>query len=165
MRRIAIGSQASSGSLHTGRHPIQDNESKSTYGVLRGLHFQDEPHAQAKLVRVSRGTVFDVAVDLREHSKTKGKFVCTLLTDENKRQFFIPKGFAHGFVVLSYEAVFEYKCDDYYHPECENGISWDDEDLNIVWPLSLQDIIVSEKDENRQSYHEYISNRSKRPIR
>lgn len=142
-------------------HPVQDNESKSCYGVLRGLHFQEPPHAQAKLVRVVKGSVFDVAVDLREDSPTKGKHVCTLLTDENKRQFFIPKGFAHGFVVLSGEAVFQYKCDDYYHPECEGGIAWDDEELSIIWPIFAKEIILSEKDKKRQSYHEYISNRSR----
>ena len=140
-------------------HPLQDNESKSCYGVLRGLHFQEPPHEQAKLVRVVKGSVYDVAVDLREGSPTIGKHVHVILTDENKRQFFIPKGFAHGFVVLSDEAVFQYKCDDYYHPECENGITWCDEDLSIMWPLFSTEIILSEKDKKRQTYNEYISNR------
>ncbi len=146
-------------------HPVQDNESKSTYGVIRGLHFQDPPYEQAKLVRVVEGMVFDVAVDLRPDSMTRGKYACTLLTSENHRQFFIPKGFAHGFVVLSDEAVFQYKCDNYYHPESENGIAWNDEDVNIVWPISHSDVILSNKDKERQSYHEYISNRSKRSTR
>ena len=146
-------------------HPVQDNESRSTYGVLRGLHFQEAPYAQAKLVRVVKGMVFDVAVDLREDSHTKGKYVCTLLSEDNKFQFFIPKGFAHGFVVLSDEAVFQYKCDEYYHPEAENGIYWDDDDLNIVWPISELDINKSQKDGKWGSYHEYISNRRKRAIR
>ena len=146
-------------------HPVQDNESKSCYGVLRGLHFQEPPHQQAKLVRVVKGTVFDVAVDLRDDSPTRGEHVCTLLSDENKRQFFIPKGFAHGFVVISEEAVFQYKCDDYYHPECEGGIAWDDEHLGIMWPLFSTEVILSEKDKKRQSYNEYISNRRKRSTR
>lgn len=146
-------------------HPVQDNESRSCYGVLRGLHFQEEPYAQAKLVRVVKGMVFDVAVDLREGSHTMGKYVCTLLSEDNKMQFFIPKGFAHGFVVLSDEAVFQYKCDEYYHPEAENGIAWDDVTLNIVWPICLSDIKKSEKDRKWKSYHEYISNRSKRTTR
>ena len=146
-------------------HPVQDNESKSVYGVLRGLHFQEPPHEQAKLVKVVKGIVFDVAVDLRPDSMTRGKYVSTLLSAENRRQFFIPKGFAHGFVVLSDEAVFQYKCDDYYHPECEGGIAWDDEDLNVLWPVSDVDIILSDKDKKRQSYNEYISNRGKRTVR
>lgn len=140
-------------------HPVQDNESKSKYGVLRGLHFQNPPHEQAKLVRVVKGAVFDVAVDLRPDSHTRGKYACTILTSDNQRQFFIPKGFAHGFVVLSDEAIFQYKCDDYYHPECENGIKWDDEDISIIWPISDTMIVLSDKDKNRKSYHEYISNR------
>lgn len=146
-------------------HPVQDNESKSSYGVLRGLHFQDPPYEQAKLVRVVKGIVFDVAVDLREDSPTKGQYACTILSDENKCQFFIPRGFAHGFVVLSDEAVFQYKCDNYYHPEAENGIAWDDETVNILWPVSESSIILSNKDLKRQSYNEYISNRGKRAVR
>ena len=146
-------------------HPVQDNESKSVKGVLRGLHFQDEPYSQAKLVRVSKGLVFDVAVDLRPDSKTKGQYACTMLSAENKLQFFIPRGFAHGFVVLSDEAVFQYKCDNYYEPKSENGIAWDDETLNISWPVSDFDVILSDKDKKRQSYNEYLSNRRKRPTR
>lgn len=140
-------------------HPVQENESKSSYGVLRGLHFQEEPHAQAKLVRVTKGTVLDVAVDLRKNSETLGKVDFVILSDENKKQFFIPKGFAHGFAVLSEEAVFQYKVDDYYHPECENGIAWNDKDLNVCWVVPEVDIKLSDKDKNRQTYHEYISNR------
>ena len=141
-------------------HPVQDNESKSTYGVLRGLHFQEEPHAQSKLVRVVKGLVMDVAVDLRKDSETCGEVDIVILSEVNKKQFFIPKGFAHGFVVLSDEAVFQYKVDDYYHPECENGISWDDKDLAIPWSSMIPEacIVLSEKDKNRQSYCEYISN-------
>lgn len=139
--------------------PVQDNESKSSHGVLRGLHFQNPPYEQAKLVRVVKGIVFDVAVDLRPNSRTRGKYACTILSDENKHQFFIPKGFAHGFVVLSDEAVFQYKCDEYYHPEAENGIAWDDKQLNILWPISSQDITLSNKDKKRQTYHEYTRNR------
>ncbi|MBR5699663.1 MAG: dTDP-4-dehydrorhamnose 3,5-epimerase, partial [Bacteroidales bacterium] len=110
---------------------VQDNESKSRYGVLRGLHFQKEPYAQAKLVRVVSGAVLDVAVDLREGSPTFGQHFSVELTGENHRQFFIPKGFAHGFCVLSEEVVFQYKCDEFYHPEAEGGIAWDDPDLAI----------------------------------
>ena len=110
-------------------HPVQDNESKSSYGILRGLHFQEEPHSQAKLVRVVSGEVYDVAVDLRKDSPTLGQYVGVKLTGENKKQFFIPNGFAHGFVVLSDTAVFQYKCDEFYHPESENGIKWNDKTM------------------------------------
>ena len=112
---------------------VQDNQSKSKKGVLRGLHFQ-KTHPQAKLVRVLEGEVFDVAVDLRKGSKTYGKWVGVILSEENKKQFMIPRGFAHGFVVLSETAVFAYKCDDFYHPEDEGGIMWNDPDINIEWP-------------------------------
>lgn len=125
---------------------VQDNESKSKYGVLRGLHFQKAPYSQAKLVRVIEGRVLDVAVDIRKGSPTFGKYVAVELTAENKRQFFIPKGFAHGFSVLSETAVFQYKCDEYYHPEAEGGIAWNDEDLNIDWQIPADKIILSEKD-------------------
>ncbi|MFP4664503.1 MAG: dTDP-4-dehydrorhamnose 3,5-epimerase [Bacteroidales bacterium] len=125
---------------------VQDNESSSHYGVIRGLHFQRPPHAQAKLVRVIRGRVLDVAVDLRKGSPTYGKHVAVELTEDNHRQFFIPHGFAHGFAVLSDQAVFTYKCDDYYHPECEDGVAWDDPDLAIDWKIKPEDAIVSEKD-------------------
>lgn len=123
---------------------VQDNQSKSKKGVLRGLHFQ-KTHPQAKLVRVLEGEVFDVAVDLRKGSKTYGKWVGVILSEENKKQFMIPRGFAHGFVVLSETAVFAYKCDDFYHPEDEGGIMWNDPDVNIEWPYKGE-LLLSEKD-------------------
>ena len=125
---------------------VQDNESRSTYGVVRGLHFQRPPHAQAKLVRVVSGRVLDVAVDLREGSPTYGKHVAVELSGENHRQVFIPKGFAHGFSVLSEEAVFQYKCDDYYAPETEGAVAWDDPDIAIDWRIPADDMILSERD-------------------
>lgn len=125
---------------------VQDNESRSTYGVVRGLHFQKPPHAQAKLVRVVSGRVLDVAVDLREGSPTYGRHVAVELSGENHRQVFIPKGFAHGFSVLSEEAVFQYKCDDYYAPETEGAVAWDDPDIAIDWRIPADDMILSEKD-------------------
>jgi dTDP-4-dehydrorhamnose 3,5-epimerase len=125
---------------------VQDNESKSCYGVLRGLHFQKPPHAQSKLVRVVKGKVLDVAVDIRCGSPTFGRYVAVELSEENHRQFFIPRGFAHGFVVLSEEAIFQYKCDDFYAPQCEGAIAWDDPDLGIEWGIPLEDVILSEKD-------------------
>lgn len=128
---------------------MQDNESKSRYGVLRGLHFQKAPYAQSKLVRVVQGSVLDVAVDIRKGSPTFGKYVAAVLSDENKRQMFVPRGFAHGFVVMSPEVVFQYKCDQYYVPESEGGIAWDDPALAIDWQLPVEDIILSEKDKNR----------------
>lgn len=125
---------------------IQDNQSKSSKGVLRGLHFQKK-YSQAKLVRVVKGSVFDVAVDLRPGSKTYGKWVGVELTAENKRQFFIPKNFAHGFLVLSDEAEFVYKCDDLYHPEEEGGLMWNDPDVGIEWPITDDmEIKLSDKD-------------------
>ncbi len=127
-------------------HFVQDNESKSSYGVLRGLHFQKPPFAQSKLVRCVKGRVLDVAVDIRKGSSTFGKWVSCELTEDNHRQFFIPKGFAHGFSVLSDIAVFQYKCDEFYHPESEGAIAWDDPDLKIDWKLPMNDIILSEKD-------------------
>ncbi|MCQ4872572.1 dTDP-4-dehydrorhamnose 3,5-epimerase [Butyricimonas paravirosa] len=125
---------------------VQDNESKSKYGVLRGLHYQLPPYTQAKLVRVVKGTVLDVAVDIRKGSPTFGKYVAVELSEENKRQFFLPKGLAHGFAVLSEEAIFQYKCDEYYAPGHEGAIRFDDPDLGIDWRLPLKDIILSEKD-------------------
>lgn len=125
---------------------LQDNESKSTYGVLRGLHFQKMPHAQSKLVRVIKGKVLDVAVDIREGSSTFGKHVAIELSENNKLQLFVPRGFAHGFVVLSDEAIFQYKCDNYYSPQSEIGIAWNDPVLNINWQLPEQDLILSDKD-------------------
>lgn len=125
---------------------VQDNESKSCYGVLRGLHFQKPPHAQSKLVRVVKGRVLDVAVDIRRGSPTFGRHVAVELSEENHRQFFIPRGFAHGFVVLSDEAVFQYKCDDFYAPECEGAVAWNDPGLGIDWGIPMEDVILSEKD-------------------
>ena len=125
---------------------VQDNESCSSYGVMRGLHFQRPPHAQAKLVRCVRGRVLDVAVDIRKGSPTYGKYVSCLLTEENHRQFFIPRGFAHGFAVLSDTAVFQYKCDNYYCPEADGGISIVDPSLGIDWGIALEEAILSDKD-------------------
>jgi dTDP-4-dehydrorhamnose 3,5-epimerase len=125
---------------------VQDNESKSSYGVLRGLHFQKPPYTQSKLVRVVRGRVLDVAVDIRKGSPTFGQWTSCELTEDNHRQFFIPKGFAHGFSVLSETAVFQYKCDEFYHPESEGAILWNDPQLNIDWQLPASDISLSEKD-------------------
>lgn len=125
---------------------VQDNESKSRYGVVRGLHFQKAPHAQAKLVRVVSGLVLDVAVDIRPGSPTFGQSYCVELSGDNHLQLFIPKGFAHGFSVLSDEVVFQYKCDEYYHPESEGAIAWDDPDLAIDWRIPAADVIVSDKD-------------------
>ncbi|WP_434504049.1 dTDP-4-dehydrorhamnose 3,5-epimerase [Prevotella sp.] len=125
---------------------IQDNESKSSYGVLRGLHYQKGNYSQAKLVRVIKGKVLDVAIDIRKSSPTFGKHVMVELSDENKRQFFIPRGFAHGFLVLSDEAVFTYKVDNIYAPQHEASIRWNDEDINIQWPIDIKDIVTSEKD-------------------
>lgn len=125
---------------------VQDNQSKSKKGVLRGLHFQYK-YPQGKLVRVTKGEVFDVAVDLRRNSSTYGKWCGVFLSEENKRQFYIPEGFAHGFLVISEEAEFVYKCTDYYHPEDEGGILWSDPQIGIVWPLEkVVDVILSEKD-------------------
>ena len=114
---------------------VQDNESKSCYGVLRGLHFQKPPYAQAKLVRCVRGRVLDVAVDIRKGSPTFGKYIAAEISEDNHRMFFIPRGFAHGFSVLSDTAVFQYKCDNYYAPESEGALQWNDKDLNIKWLL------------------------------
>jgi len=125
---------------------VQDNESKSSYGVLRGLHYQLEPYAQAKLVRVLSGNVLDVAVDLRKGSPTFGEWFGIELSGENKKQFLIPKGFAHGFVVLSEEAVFQYKCDEFYNPVYERGIIFNDPIINIDWKLTEKDIHLSKKD-------------------
>lgn len=125
---------------------VQDNESKSKFGVLRGLHYQMPPHAQSKLVRVISGRVLDVAVDIRKGSPTFGKHVAVELTGENHRQFFLPRGFAHGFVVLSEEAVFQYKCDNYYAPDCEGAVLWNDPALGIDWKIPATDVILSDKD-------------------
>jgi dTDP-4-dehydrorhamnose 3,5-epimerase len=125
---------------------VQDNESKSSYGVLRGLHYQTGDASQAKLVRVIKGKVVDVAVDIRKSSPTFGKHVMVELSEDNKRQFFIPRGFAHGFLVLSEEAVFTYKVDNPYAPANEASIRWDDPQLGIEWPISPQEVLTSEKD-------------------
>ena len=125
---------------------IQDNESKSSYGVLRGLHYQKGDAAQAKLVRVIKGRVIDVAVDIRPGSSTFGQHVMVELSEDNKRQFFIPRGFAHGFLVLSPEAIFTYKVDNVYAPQQEAGIRWDDPQLAIKWPIDPKDVLTSDKD-------------------
>ena len=127
---------------------IQDNESRSTYGVLRGLHFQKGEHAQSKLVRVVKGSVLDVAVDIRKGSPTFGQHVAVELTEDNHRQFFIPRGFAHGFSVLSDVAVFQYKCDNFYCPESEGAIAWNDPDLGIDWRIPAEKAVLSAKDAN-----------------
>lgn len=127
-------------------HFVQDNMSKSSYGVLRGLHLQKGEHAQAKLVSCTEGRVYDVAVDLRENSPSFGKWFGIELSDENKFQLFIPRGFAHGFSVLSPTAIFTYKCDNYYNKESEDGVIWNDTDLNIDWKLPENEMIISEKD-------------------
>ena len=125
---------------------VQDNQSKSCYGVLRGLHFQKPPYAQSKLVRCVRGKVLDVAVDIRKSSPTFGKYIAVELTEDNHRQLFIPHGFAHGFVVLSEEAIFQYKCDNFYHKESEGAIAWNDPEINIDWSIPFDDVILSDKD-------------------
>ncbi|MBO5314325.1 MAG: dTDP-4-dehydrorhamnose 3,5-epimerase [Prevotella sp.] len=127
---------------------VQDNESKSSYGVLRGLHYQKGDSAQAKLVRVIKGCVVDVAVDIRRSSPTFGEYVMVELSEENKRQLYIPRGFAHGFLVLSDEAVFTYKVDNVYAPQSEASIRYDDKDIAIEWPIPMDKVIVSDKDRN-----------------
>lgn len=128
---------------------VQDNQSKSGYGVVRGLHYQTAPHCQSKLVRVVTGRIYDVVVDIRHGSPTFGEHVAVELSAENNRQLFIPRGFAHGFAVLSEEAVVLYKCDNYYKPECEGGIAWNDPALGIDWQLPAADVILSAKDADR----------------
>ena len=125
---------------------VQDNESKSSYGVIRGLHFQKPPFAQSKLVRVVKGAALDVAVEIKKDSPTFGQHVAVELTEENHRQFFIPRGFAHGFSVLSEEVIFQYKCDNFYAPECEGALAWDDPDLVIDWRIPMDKVVLSEKD-------------------
>ena len=127
---------------------VQDNESKSSYGVMRGLHFQRPPFTQSKLVRCVKGAVLDVAVDIRKGSPTFGKYVSCELTEDNHRQFFVPRGFAHGFVVLSEIAVFQYKCDNLYAPTEEGAIAWDDPALGIDWKIPAVDVMLSEKDKH-----------------
>ena len=125
---------------------VQDNESKSKYGVLRGLHFQKGKDAQSKLVRVVKGRVLDVAVDIRKGSPTFGKYVAVELTEDNHRQLFVPRGFAHGFSVLSEEAIFQYKCDNLYAPQSEGAIAWNDPEIGIDWGLPAEDVLLSAKD-------------------
>ena len=133
---------------------VQDNESKSKKGVLRGLHFQTK-HTQGKLVRVTEGAVYDVAVDLRKGSPTYGQWEGILLTSENKKQFYVPEGFAHGFLVVSDMAVFNYKCTDFYAPEYDGGVLWNDPDIGIEWPLDgIEEILLSEKDKNQKTLKE-----------
>ena len=133
---------------------VQDNESRSSYGVLRGLHFQKPPYAQAKLVRVVKGRVLDVAVDLRKGSPTYGKYVAVELSEDNHLQFFLPRGFAHGFCVLSDEVVFQYKCDNYYAPQSEGAVIWNDPDLGIDWRIPQEDVVLSDKDRCHPAFKE-----------
>ena len=135
-------------------HFVQDNEAKSSFGVIRGLHFQLPPHAQSKLVRVISGRILDVAVDIRKSSPTFGKYVAVELSDENHRQVFIPRGFAHGYSVLSEEAIVAYKCDNYYAPESEGAITWNDADLAIDWQIPAEKVILSEKDKHHPTLAE-----------
>lgn len=136
---------------------VQDNESCSSRGVMRGLHFQRPPHAQAKLVSCVQGSVLDVAVDIRRGSPTYGRHVSCLLTEHNHRRFFIPRGFAHGFAVLSDKAVFQYKCDNYYCPEADGGISILDPSLGIDWRLELSEAILSEKDQRHPKLKDFVT--------
>lgn len=131
---------------------VQDNESKSTFGALRGLHFQKPPFAQAKLVRCIQGKVLDVVVDVRKNSLTYGKYITVELSEENKKQLFIPRGFAHGFVTLSEEAVFAYKVDNWYAPEYDSGIIWNDPTLNIDWKINKEKVILSSKDQQLSKF-------------
>jgi dTDP-4-dehydrorhamnose 3,5-epimerase len=135
---------------------IQDNESRSTKGTLRGLHYQLPPYAQAKLVRVIEGMVLDVAVDIRNGSPTFGKHTALLLTSENKHELFIPSGFAHGFVALSDNTIFAYKVDNYYAPECERGIAFDDAELRIDWQLPLEELLLSDKDKKHPNLSDAV---------
>lgn len=138
-------------------HPVefvQDNESKSSYGVLRGLHYQKGEFSQAKLVRVIKGKVLDVAVDLRKSSPTFGKYVMVELSEENKKMFYIPRGFAHGFLVLSEKAVFTYKVDNIYAPQSEASIRYDDPTINVKWPIDMADVLTSAKDNKGVSFEE-----------
>lgn len=138
-------------------HFVQDNESKSLRGVVRGLHFQCPPYAQSKLVRVVKGEVLDVAVDIRRGSPTYGHHVAVRLTAESHRQFFLPKGMAHGFSVLSDEAIFQYKCDAYYNPASEGAIAWDDPQLGIDWLVSPAEALLSEKDKKHPLFRDFVS--------
>ena len=133
---------------------VQDNQSKSSYGVVRGLHFQKPPYSQSKLVRCIKGAVLDVAVDIRKGSPTFGKYVAVELSEENHRQFFVPRGFAHGFAVLSEEAVFQYKCDNFYNKASEGSIAWNDPELAIDWRIPADKILLSEKDKLSKNINE-----------
>ena len=134
----------------------QDNESKSNYGVLRGLHYQLPPHAQTKLVRVIQGRVLDVAVDIRKGSPTFGKYIAVELSAENKRQLLIPRGFAHGFIVLDENTIFAYKVDNYYSPECDRGIAYDDKDIGIEWEVPYAQLTLSAKDKVQPKLNETV---------
>ena len=136
---------------------VQDNESKSSYGVMRGLHFQQPPFSQSKLVRCVKGRVLDVAVDIRKGSPTYGQHVAVELTEDNHRQFFVPRGFAHGFAVLSETAIFQYKCDNFYAPEADGGISIKDESLGIDWQIPMENAILSEKDIKHICLEDFVS--------
>ena len=136
---------------------VQDNESKSSKGVLRGFHFQKPPYDQAKLVRCIQGEVIDIALDLRKKSNTYGKYHKILLSSENKKQFFVPRGFAHAFLVLSKSAIFSYKVDNIYAPEYDSGVIWNDLELKIDWPLKDNELIISEKDKNLPTFLNVIS--------
>lgn len=136
---------------------VQDNESRSRYGVIRGLHFQKPPYSQAKLIRVVSGEVLDVAVDLRRGSKTYGKYVSVTLSGENHLQLYLPRGIAHGFSVLSQEVVFQYKCDNYYHPESEGAIAWNDPAIGVDWQIPPQDVILSDKDSHNPLLADIVS--------
>lgn len=136
---------------------VQDNQSKSSKGVMRGLHFQRPPFTQAKLVRCVKGRVIDVAVDIRKGSPTYGKHVAVELTEDNHLQFFVPRGFAHGFAVLSDEAVFQYKCDNYYAPEADGGISIEDDSFGIDWKIAVEDALLSDKDKKHPLFKDFDS--------
>ena len=133
---------------------VQDNQSKSSYGVLRGLHFQKPPYCQSKLVRCIKGAVLDVAVDIRKGSPTFGKYVAVELSEDNHRQFFVPRGFAHGFAVLTDEAVFQYKCDNFYNTDSEGSVAWNDAELAIDWRIPADKVLLSEKDKLSKSIKE-----------
>lgn len=136
---------------------VQDNESMSSYGVMRGLHFQRPPFTQSKIVRCVKGKVLDVAVDIRKGSPTYGQHLAVELTEDNHRQFFVPKGFAHGFVVLSETAIFQYKCDEFYHPEADGGINIQDESLGIDWQIKMEDALLSDKDTKHELLKDFDS--------
>lgn len=138
-------------------HFVQDNESMSSYGVMRGLHFQRPPFTQSKLVRCVKGAVLDIAVDIRKGSPTFGRHVAVELTEDNHKQFFVPRGFAHGFAVLSDTAIFQYKCDEFYHPEADGGISIQDPSLGIDWRIPAEKAILSEKDTKHPTLAEFDS--------